>query len=318
MIRSNYHRKGFTLIELLVVIAIIGVLAGLLLPAVQNIRAAARRTECINNMHQLGLACHNFAQNNASLPALFDGTNTMYRLLLPYLGENTTLNAVSPGAESISIRTFLCPADPSAPANFQVIYNSSTYATNNYAANFLVFGAPAIGDSYPTNLKGNTVIPDGITDGVSKTILLTERYQTAGSGSTTYGLGQTIWGTDGTASALGMYHYGSVAGAWSQGPAPTYTVTLPTATTFTSGTPTAANGWGCTAAGSCVGLNSLPQFQPSPAQATWGLAQSPHAGGINVLLGDAAVRNVSSGIRATIWYALTTPKSGEPIAANDW
>ena len=84
------NRPGFTLVELLVVIAIIGVLVALLLPAVQAAREAARRTQCTNNLKQMGLACHNFHDARKSLPPAYmsgEGFGTWLMLIMPYMEE---------------------------------------------------------------------------------------------------------------------------------------------------------------------------------------------------------------------------------------
>jgi prepilin-type N-terminal cleavage/methylation domain-containing protein/prepilin-type processing-associated H-X9-DG protein len=99
------QRQGFTLIELLVVIAIIGVLIALLLPAVQKVREAANRASCTNNLHQLGLALHNFHNDHGCFPADDEGTETVYVSVLPYV-EQQNANPENP----TPIKLFLCPS----------------------------------------------------------------------------------------------------------------------------------------------------------------------------------------------------------------
>ena len=98
-------RKAFTLIELLVVIAIIAVLIALLLPAVQQAREAARRTQCKNNMKQMGLAVHNYLDTFGRFPTSGESTNegsspttrqfmaaSFFTSILPYIDQATVFN----------------------------------------------------------------------------------------------------------------------------------------------------------------------------------------------------------------------------------
>src|SRR5215510_3104838 len=88
------ERSGFTLIELLVVIAIIAVLIALLLPAVQSAREAARRSQCMNNLKQIGLGIHNFEQVQETLPSSRLGPQhaTWFVQVLPYVEQSNLYN----------------------------------------------------------------------------------------------------------------------------------------------------------------------------------------------------------------------------------
>jgi prepilin-type N-terminal cleavage/methylation domain-containing protein len=162
--------SGFTLIELLVVIAMIATLIGLLVPAIQKVREAAARTQCTNNLQQMGQATHNMNDTYNYLPystygeyPIGSGTlNSFHYHMLPFIEQQSLYLNTNGG---IAVKTCQCPSDPTTSSSgltngYPKIL--STAAVANYATNMLVF-------SQWTELHAS--IPRTFVDGTSNTIM---------------------------------------------------------------------------------------------------------------------------------------------------
>lgn len=176
--------SAFTLVELLVVIAIIGILVALLLPAVQAAREAARRSQCINNLKQIGLALHNYHDTKGQFPESQtysgngSGTNcepgfySWHSMLLPFIEENALYDSIDfsvnmagscgsgdgidnnhPNAIAAStiVSGFLCPSD-NANGDNAVLLGSANPASDSYAANA---GWPSLATGYIGEREAN-------------------------------------------------------------------------------------------------------------------------------------------------------------------
>lgn len=180
------RKRGFTLIELLVVIAIIAILIALLLPAVQQAREAARRTQCKNNLKQIGLALHNYESTFTRLPPGFIGRNnaSTHTQILPYFDQgnvaalfdfavdtNTHLNNQSARQQKLSVLT--CPSHPTSPG---FVLNPTQCpkgcGTTNYVQSLGNNANYAVGDGPFGRNKGARFAD--FTDGLTNTALFSE------------------------------------------------------------------------------------------------------------------------------------------------
>src|ERR1017187_5208163 len=153
----RYSRPGFTLIELLMVVAIIGILIALLLPAAQSAREAARRAQCTNNLKQIGLAMHDYHDQQGTFPPGVKGCcwGTWLLFVLPYIEQASLYNswnfagndrydqtiqegmfgysgAANTTVTSLRVGTFYCPSD----LNNASLTGVGNVTSQNYVVNF--------------------------------------------------------------------------------------------------------------------------------------------------------------------------------------
>jgi len=337
-------RRGFTLIELLVVIAIIAVLIALLLPAVQAAREAARRSQCVNNLKQLGLALHNYHSSINCLP--WDhgpgGWNewSSLTMLLPYMEQQPLFNSAnftsgnaSPQNGGINttvaytkIATFLCPSDvdrltsSDGHNNYNMNVGSDAWSPDIYTP------TAGIGTSY---YAASPIVVSfaSILDGTSNTAAYSEMLKgvggDTGTGSNTNGTFDTLkpsssmtpFTTVGT--PLGDYNACIAAGG-------------PTAANMSGDWPIGQywhttqrdtghyhhvmppNSWSCQA-------SAAPSGAPS-SNLNFGAftAGSRHSGIANVLFCDGSVKGVKNTISPATWWALGTRAGNEVISSDQY
>jgi prepilin-type N-terminal cleavage/methylation domain-containing protein len=188
------RRGGFTLVELLVVIAIIAVLIGLLLPAVQKVREAAAKTQCSNNLKQLGLACHNYNDTYGTMP--LDAANglSLYTQILVFVEQgNQYASVVANPQSALPVPIFLCPARRTGAFGPHADYAFAVNAAMQYYEhNWLTILASDNG-GVPTTLARVSAL-----SGTSNTLLLSHK-----------GLAITNWG-----NSTGVYDTNTGSPFW--------------------------------------------------------------------------------------------------------
>lgn len=196
-------RNGFTLVELLVVIAIIGVLVALLLPAIQAAREAARRSQCVNNMRQMGVAMHNYENSQEKLPSGGQGTSfppdfpttkatttfdvhSFFSYILAYVEQGNVSQQMdlklrymeSPNniaAAQNSIDLYLCPSNPIKESSV----DTEGYGATDYGPTYYTDIDPVTGLRNSSTRAEGALVTGGtptrkISDGLSQTIAVSE------------------------------------------------------------------------------------------------------------------------------------------------
>jgi prepilin-type N-terminal cleavage/methylation domain-containing protein len=331
----NPTRRGFTLVELLVVIAIIGILIALLLPAIQAAREAARRSQCQNNLKQLGLAVLNYESARKRLPPsveINEVTNTgasnaawgVHGHILDYMEEQNVRGLVDINIawdkqlaiNGLRIGSFSCPSDSAAaevrdPGGGKVLLYSTTYTFNQ--GTWFVYD-PATGQGGEGAFYPNSFLRLAkFTDGTSKTLLAAEvkawTHYTRNGGPATTTIPDTV---DAAASivASGGEYKNTGHTEWPDGRVhhTGFTATMPpnTFVPYTKGGEVLDADYNSWQEG-----KEWPGGQPTYAIIT---SRSYHPGVVHVALVDGSGRAIADDISLAAWRAMATRAGGEAVA----
>jgi prepilin-type N-terminal cleavage/methylation domain-containing protein/prepilin-type processing-associated H-X9-DG protein len=334
--RTAQPRKGFTLIELLVVIAIIGVLIGLLLPAVQKVHDSALRTQCSNNLKQIGVALHayhdanKYFPSNIRLTAVSSVRERWFTKLLPYLEQNNlykyydpTTNWDSPTNLPVTATPLQVAQCPSAPNpnrldfDEQNGFSNPVVAPTDYAAVYGLWPTflTANGIAQPNPLgclsktNGVNISTADITDGLSNTVYTVE---SAGK-PYLYRNGNTLVNQNYFADQV-------LGGGWCRPASDIWIIGFADKGGTTPGGPWVINAANGIDTGG-VYPSVVPAGVPTGTDGT-GQIFSFHSGGANAGMADGSVRFFNAdqfnGVTASVLAALVTRSGGEPVSPSGW
>jgi prepilin-type N-terminal cleavage/methylation domain-containing protein/prepilin-type processing-associated H-X9-DG protein len=328
------RRSGFTLIELLIVISIIGMLVGILLPAVQSTREAARRSQCANNMKQIGLALHNFegakkvfppgyitAPNNPAMGPVDPDFNDAgpgwgwLALLMPYMEETSIYHMLKMNLEcwdpanaaavANTVPSFLCPSDSPGqntnPGPTVTITDTNdqpmgvVYGRSNYVSSV---GSTTLWCSWPV-----TVLPNGpiFRDSQIRHRDVTDGLsQTVFAGERSSNLADSVW--PGILPNSGHFAFSPFASVGSGGLNTNYDG---------PGAYVGAHG------GPCPYEDPVVIHPPNSLYGHSDQMESWHPAGANILLGDGSVHFYSDDSSLQLWVALIS-RNGQEVISEDY